>query len=119
MKKQIILIIAVVLIHFVLPLNVYGQGNENVRFSHITVDEGLSHHETLFVLQDSQGFLWFGTKHGLNKYDGIDVTSFFHDQDNPKSLCGNFAHWIHEDLDGALWIATWGDGVSRSPNPWQ
>ncbi len=93
----------------------YGEEITNARFTHVTVSDGLSHHETLFVMQDSLGFMWFGTKHGLNKYDGINVIPYFHDPDSEhsNSLTGNFAHWIHEDQDGALWIATWGDGLSR------
>jgi PAS domain S-box-containing protein len=83
------------------------------RFSHLSVEHGLSHHEVLFVMQDSQGFMWFGTKHGLNKYDGNKITSFIHDLEKPSSISGNFAHWIHEDQEGSLWISTWGDGVSR------
>ncbi|MCP3900692.1 MAG: PAS domain-containing protein, partial [Desulfobacteraceae bacterium] len=91
------------------------QSIKNIKFSHITNEEGLTHHETLFVMQDTQGFMWFGTKHGLNKYDGMSIIPYFHDHDsnNLNSLVGNFAHWIHEDTSGALWIATWGDGISK------
>jgi len=99
----------------ILPLIVYSSERENIKFSHITNKDGLTHHETLFVMQDSQGFMWFGTKHGLNKYDGMRVIPYFHDHDSNhlNSLTGNFAHWIHEDETGALWIATWGDGISK------
>lgn len=118
MEKQIrgvsitVLLIAM-LTHLAFPLDVHGQLGESIKFSHITVEDGLSHHEVLFIVQDSQGFLWFGTKHGLNKYDGMSVTPFLHDSENLNSLSGNFAHWIQEDQTGALWIATWGDGISR------
>ncbi|MCP3953070.1 MAG: PAS domain S-box protein [Desulfobacterales bacterium] len=93
----------------------HDQNSTDAKFSHLTVEDGLTHHETLFVLQDAQGFMWFGTKHGLNKYDGMDVTPYLHNHE-PKaktSLPGNFAHWLHADKKGALWIATWGDGISR------
>ncbi|MDM8525110.1 two-component regulator propeller domain-containing protein [Desulfococcaceae bacterium HSG8] len=107
-----VLLIAM-LTHLALPPDAYSQDVRKIRFSHITVEDGLSHHEGLFVMQDTQGFLWFGTKHGLKQYDGMRMTSFFHDSEDPNSVSGNFAHWIHEDQSGALWIATWGDGISR------
>ncbi len=104
----------IILFILVSPLDVYCQIPENIKFTHITTEDGLSHHEVLFVLQDTQGFMWFGTKQGLNKYDGMNITSYLYDYNsNKNSLTGNFAHWIHEDQTGALWIATWGDGISR------
>jgi len=105
----------VLLTHSVSAASAFSQNTKNIKFKHLTVDDGLSHHETLFVMQDTQGFMWFGTKHGLNKYDGMRVISYFHDHDSDhrNSLIGNFAHWIHEDQAGALWIATWGDGISK------
>lgn len=105
----------VLLTHSAFAQSEYDQNTIDVKFHHLTVEDGLSHHEVLYVVQDTQDFMWFGTKHGLNKYDGMRVIPYFHDPDskNSNSLTGNFAHWIHEDQDGALWIATWGDGISR------
>ncbi|MCP4118628.1 MAG: PAS domain S-box protein [Desulfobacteraceae bacterium] len=107
--------IGIFLLFFMVSHSVYGRISMDIKFNHLTVEEGLSHQEVLFVMQDSQGVMWFGTKHGLNKYDGMTVIPYFHDHDsnNSSSLTGNFAHWIHEDQNGALWIATWGDGISR------
>ncbi|MCP4545214.1 MAG: PAS domain S-box protein [bacterium] len=102
-----------VLTSVVLPLDARGQDIEDISFSHIDTRDGLSNLEVLYVFQDSRGFMWFGTKNGLNKYDGMQITPFYREPDNPNSLCGNFAHWILEDQIGNLWIATWGDGISR------
>ncbi len=105
----------IILFILVSPPDVNCQVRENIKFTHITTEDGLSHHEVLFVVQDTQGFMWFGTKHGLNKYDGMGINPYFHDHNSKESssLIGNFTHWIHEDQDGALWIATWGDGISK------
>ncbi|MDP6506576.1 MAG: two-component regulator propeller domain-containing protein, partial [Planctomycetota bacterium] len=57
----------------------------NISFENLTVEDGLSHNCTTGILQDSRGFMWFGTVNGLNKYDGSDFTTYSHDPDNPKS----------------------------------
>ncbi|MCP4692732.1 MAG: response regulator, partial [Desulfobacterales bacterium] len=109
----VVLLIAIWLRQAAAAPDVNGQDAGDVKFRHITVEDGLSHHEVSFILQDAQGFMWFGTKHGLNKYDGASFTAFTHDPENPNSLCGNFVWWIEEGKDGALWVPTWGGGVSR------
>ncbi len=110
-----ILLLLALLTHLATAESMFNKNENNIKFKHLTVEDGLTHHETLFVMQDALGFMWFGTKHGLNKYDGLGVISYFHDHDSDhlNSLTGNFAHWIHEDETGALWIATWGDGISK------
>ncbi len=52
----------IMLIHLMLPVRVQAQARQNIKFSQITVADGLSHHEALFVTQDTQGFMWFGMK---------------------------------------------------------
>jgi len=89
------------------------QKKGNINFNHIKVNDGLTHYETLFVMQDSRGFMWFGTKYGLNRFDGVDIKPYYYSDSDPASITGNFAHWICEDPKGYLWIATWGDGISR------
>ena len=108
-----ITVLLIALTHLAMPSGVYGQDGENIKFSHITVEDGLSHHEVSFILQDAQGFMWFGTKYGLNKYDGIEMKAFTHDPENSNSLCGDFVWWIEEAKDGSLWVPTWGSGISR------
>ena len=44
-----------------LPLDAYAQDSESIKFTHITVEDELSHHEVSYILQDTQGFMWFGT----------------------------------------------------------
>lgn len=63
-----------------------AQANEPLRFEYLTVEDGLSNSAVMFIMQDSQGFMWFGTQDGLNKYDGYTVTVYRHTPDNPNSL---------------------------------
>lgn len=85
----------------------------NLKFEHIGIREGLSHSNTICMLQDSRGFMWFGTRDGLNKYDGYTFTVYKNDVYDTLSIGGNIIMDIAEDDAGALWIATWGGGLNR------
>jgi len=52
---------------------------KSLSFEHLTTDDGLSFPNVYNILQDQQGFMWFGTKYGLNKFDGADITVYTHD----------------------------------------
>ncbi len=56
-----------------------------VRFNHLSLEEGLSQSTVTAILQDSQGFIWIGTLNGLDRFDGYDVTIFKHDPADPAS----------------------------------
>jgi signal transduction histidine kinase/ligand-binding sensor domain-containing protein len=75
-------------------------------FTHITVEQGLSDQRVQAIMQDSVGFIWFGTNNGLNRYDGYDVVAYRHDPTNPHSLSGNFVEDLYEDRSGTLWVST-------------
>ncbi|KAA8484951.1 ligand-binding sensor domain-containing protein [Arcticibacter tournemirensis] len=89
----------------------FSQTN-NTRFVRIGFDEGLSQSTVRHVFQDSKGFLWFGTRDGLNKYDGYKFVVYKKDLENGNSLSSNDIKAITEDRDGKLWIATWEGGVN-------
>lgn len=84
----------------------------DVDFKHIGSAEGLSQSNVLCIFEDSRGFVWFGTEHGLNKYDGYSITVYKKDPKKTGSLCNNFINDIIEDKNGDLWIAT-GGGLNR------
>jgi PAS domain S-box-containing protein len=83
-----------------------------VRFEHLTSEEGLSNDRVMSVMRDNQGFLWFGTQDGLNRYDGYDFRVFRHQPENDNSLSANFVLEIFEDHDGNIWLGTRG-GLNR------
>ena len=66
----------------------------------------LSHNSVYAILRDSQGFLWFGTGDGLNRYDGYEVQVFHHDPADPNSLSSNVVWSLLENRQGHLWIGT-------------
>ena len=85
----------------------------NLRFEHLTTRDGLSHSNVLCILQDSRGFMWFGTAEGLNRYDGYKCIVYTNESKNPNSLGNNHITGIVEDAHGDLWISTLGGGLSK------
>jgi signal transduction histidine kinase/ligand-binding sensor domain-containing protein len=77
------------------------------------VEQGLSHSTVNCILQDSYGFMWFGTEDGLNRYDGHDFTVYKHSPDDPHSLSRNRVWSLFEDSAGVLWVGTYGGGLNR------
>ena len=74
-------------------------------FQHHKVEQGLSNNTVLSSLQDSDGFLWFGTKDGLNRFDGYGFKTYSNDPENRNSLGNNYIHSLHE-YQGAIWVGT-------------
>jgi ligand-binding sensor domain-containing protein len=56
------------------------------------------------MVQDDQGFMWFGTQYGLNRFDGYSFKVFRPDPDNSNSLSGVFISALFKDRDGVLWV---------------
>lgn len=83
-----------------------------LKFKHIGTNEGLSQSNVICMLQDSRGFMWFGTRDGLNKYDGYRFTTYMGTKEDEHSLGHNDIRDIAEDAEGNLWIATWGGGLN-------
>lgn len=76
------------------------------RFTSLTTEQGLSHNAVRCILQDSQGFMWFGTQNGLNRYDGYTFTIYRHRRSDPNSLSSNVITALYQDRAGTLWIGT-------------
>ena len=81
-------------------------GGLEPRFENLTIEDGLSHGNVEAIYQDRQGFMWFGTGSGLDRYDGNAIKTYRNDPQNPRSLIGNIVHQIMEDSNGVLWVAT-------------
>jgi signal transduction histidine kinase/ligand-binding sensor domain-containing protein/CheY-like chemotaxis protein len=86
---------------------VYGQ-NKVVKFSSLTIDNGLSQSNVKSIVKDRYGFMWFSTDDGLNRYDGYNFIIYRHDATNIHSLPTNNISAIFEDKDGNLWIGSSG-----------
>lgn len=84
----------------------------DIRFRKLHNPENLSHVRVESIVQDTQGFMWFGTWNGLNRYDGYKFKLFKHEAGDPKSLSGVYVHALFEDHSGNLWVGT--EGLSTA-----
>jgi len=82
-----------------------GQAHQ---FSHYGVADGMSQSEILCIFQDSEGYVWFGTQNGLNKFDGYSFEHFLNDPTDIHTISNNWIFDISEDQYGLLWIGTKG-----------
>ena len=85
----------------------------NINFSHFGTNAGLSANNITCILRDRQGFMWFGTRDGLNRYDGYDFDVYKNIPDDSQSLSSNYVTSIIEDHKGDFWVGTWGGGLNR------
>lgn len=79
---------------------------KTISFEHLSIDNGLSGRMVSCMLQDSIGYLWFGTFGGLDRYDGHTITSYRHDPDDPASLTNSGIIALCEDRSGNIWVGT-------------
>ena len=83
-----------------------------LRFTHISNEEGISNSTIEAIYQDSLGFIWFGTRDGLNRYDGNEIVVYRNDPADSNSLSDNFVRCIYEDRHHHLWVGTT-NGLNR------
>jgi len=84
-----------------------------IDIEHFSIEEGLSQNTIICSIQDSRGFMWFGTEDGLNRFDGYTFKKFFHNPSDPYSLSHNRIKSIYEDREGSLWVGTMGGGLNK------
>lgn len=77
-----------------------------LNFKYYKVEDGLSSNTVYTVLQDSKGFMWFGTENGLNRFDGYTFTAYRNIPRNENSLINNTVYHLIEDDNQLLWIGT-------------
>ncbi len=109
MKKRLILFAGLI---FLMQCVAFSQGQPK-RFYHLTNHDGLSQSTVQAILQDSEGYMWFGTQDGLNKFDGYEFTVYAHNPNDPSTIGDSNIRAIYEDLNGDLWFGTQTNGLSK------
>lgn len=102
-----LLFVVVICLFFV---QVQGKRIDQISFKNINNAHGLSQNGINSIFQDREGYLWFGTHYGLNRYDGFEIKNYY--RGNTKNdLSGNIIQSILQDSIGNIWVATT-EGVS-------
>ena len=86
-------------------LGVTAQNQELNYHQKLTITEGLAHNGVTSMLEDSKGFLWFGTYEGINKYDGYELKTIKNTVDN-NILTSNRVRVLNQDAQNNIWIGT-------------
>ncbi|TRX44815.1 response regulator [Bacteroides sp. HF-5092] len=94
------------LLLFVLLLTSWMVVAQSYQFKHLEVSDGLSNNSVNTICKDRDGFMWFGTATGLNRYDGYTFKIYQHAENDPGSLPDNYITDIVEMPDGRFWINT-------------
>lgn len=102
MIKCWIRLVIVLLLFLIKTITVLGMST--YRFVHLNINNGLSQNSVYSIMQDNQGFMWLGTKDGLNRYDGTNFRTFQFSPNN--DLRDNVFKRILQDSNDDLWVAT-------------
>jgi signal transduction histidine kinase/ligand-binding sensor domain-containing protein/DNA-binding response OmpR family regulator len=84
----------------------FSQSNRH-RLKNITTLNGFSQSSVIAIHQDLQGQMWFGTRDGLNRYDGSNITVFRNNPKDTLSICNNDILSIEGDKTGNIWVGTY------------
>lgn len=85
---------------------------QEISFKHLTIDDGLSQNFVSCILQDQKGFMWFGTKDGLNRYDGYSFVIYQNNPFDTTTISENFITTLFEDSRGFIWVGTLNGGLN-------
>ena len=75
---------------------------KDIRFTRFSTEDGLSQTRVSQIVQDDQGFLWFGSQYGLNRYDGYKFKVFKHEPGVANSLSGVYIYALFKEPLGDL-----------------
>lgn len=89
----------------------FGDSQSNYYFRNFEVEDGLSQNMVYAILQDQQGFMWFGTQDGLNRYDGETFKIYKKSTNDPHAIESNAIFSLMQDQHGIIWVGTL-NGVS-------
>ena len=88
------------------------QPQNKLIFNKMSLDQGLSQASVVSICEDSDGFIWFGTSDGLNKFDGYRMTVYRFNSADESSLSNSNILSLLKDRSNEFWIGTRG-GLNR------
>lgn len=108
LAKYILILPVILSAHIVI-----SQNQPNLLKNFLAVENGLSHNEVTSIVQDNYGFIWIGTRGGLNRYDGYEFKIFNQVPGDSNSLVNPSVESLFVDSNGNIWIGTKSGGVSK------
>ena len=85
-----------------------------IKFDRISLEKGLSQSSVRSIVQDEQGFIWFATLDGLNKFNGYEMKTYWNDSEDETAVTDNVIAVLHTTLyndEEKLWVGTAGSGL--------
>lgn len=112
-SKSIYIFILLKILTFIHLHPLGSEITHHYKFEKVLFPEDLPQSSVFSIIQNRQGFMWFGTHGGLVKYDGYDIRVFTHDPDDQNSIGNNAVNVIFEDRNGNIWLGLRGGGLDR------
>lgn len=81
-----------------------AQTAEDIKLERLTVSSGLSNDQINCIFQDKDGFIWIGTLSGLNRFDGYEIKTYYHQDDDSTSIQGNTVIWMAYGPEDKIWL---------------
>lgn len=99
-----------VALYLISPLSFFAQ---DFHFKNLSIEHGLPSNDITAIVQDSRNFLWFGTRDGLARYDGVGFKVYYHDLGDSTTISNNWITIIFEDNSQTLWVGTKYGGLNK------
>lgn len=103
---------SILIIPLFAALSSFSQQLHNLEFYQYGINEGLSHSDVRAVYKDRNGFLWLGTRDGLNKFDGYQFSVYRRSKQGENGISSNDVKAITGDRQGSIWIGTIAGGIN-------
>lgn len=87
--------------------------NQKLYIEHLTIEDGLANNSVRTIVQDQEGYLWFGTLNGLSRYDGQQFKTFDYRLSDSTSISNNKIRDLFQDGAGYIWVTTYDNNVHR------
>ena len=84
----------------------YAYAQRPINFEHISIEDGLSQSSVISITQDDKGFMWFGCRYGLNRYDGKNFKVYRHNPKDTNSISSEYYLLVHRGNDKKIWLIT-------------
>ena len=111
--RSMMILIACIIFQVGLPLLSRCQQYNNIsNIKFELLSDGLSEKSVTCILQDKKGFMWFGTRNGLNRYDGVEFKIYEFVHGDSTSISSNFINSLVEDSLGNIWVGTMDAGLN-------